>query len=605
MNLSKICKAVLDRPENNTVAADPTGVDSMHGPGSYNPAAHLSAFLKQAGAPLSSVTSLSLLLMDKGSSTVDVGILHEALSQLVHACPMLASFTCVGCWSKAVLSALSEACPLLSELAVSAPEREEDLPYLQGALRLLPSLLPGITRLTLLSDSCPADYKLPDMSRNAQLRSLSLPGYELDRACLWRKLPPRLQHLRCLSVDTGPSVATHGAGTTLELLTHMQSITVVYGDEEAGFEVEVAAGLLRAMPNLQALQCGGAHPRVKPVLVLFLDPDTSPARASADLALLRDASGVAGTREAVYQVTCCHVPTRLLRPITAALPRMGGVTACRFLQCTPGTLSLLARVFPDAQDLQLKCFVGFDDRELQALVAYGQLTRLELLNCHQATPKGLISLCTLMPGLRRIRCHNCAKLRAPALEKASQRLLEQTGVHVEMEDMGQTPVLAYNSIGRLVLKQQVEHVAQLVANLDLICVKFHQVDDKPPGASALLEEAVFAIRGGELMITAARVAGGPLAGQRAHEVMRAYFSAMEPSIKSGENKTLLDVNGQARDSAIKVGKRLEKDALLAKEKEDLARKAATQPPPAARHQAQNFQQNGQQFSQNKRFHSNH
>ncbi|MEW5307094.1 MAG: hypothetical protein WDW36_009512 [Sanguina aurantia] len=528
MNLSKICKAVLDRPENNTVAADPTGVDSMHGPvesvdppptvdwmgvlqkvpplllacinddssalrqlrlvskeasvfawralqsydltlksrkagnrrlstarllrdtqlqnltvrlyssGSYNPAAHLSAFLKQAGAPLSSVTSLSLLLMDKGSSTVDVGILHEALSQLVHACPMLASFTCVGCWSKAVLSALSEACPLLSELAVSAPEREEDLPYLQGALRLLPSLLPGITRLTLLSDSCPADYKLPDMSRNAQLRSLSLPGYELDRACLWRKLPPRLQHLRCLSVDTGPSVATHGAGTTLELLTHMQSITVVYGDEEAGFEVEVAAGLLRAMPNLQALQCGGAHPRVKPVLVLFLDPDTSPARASADLALLRDASGVAGTREAVYQVTCCHVPTRLLRPITAALPRMGGVTACRFLQCTPGTLSLLARVFPDAQDLQLKCFVGFDDRELQALVAYGQLTRLELLNCHQATPKGLISLCTLMPGLRRIRCHNCAKLRAPALEKASQRLLEQTGVHVEMEDMGQT-----------------------------------------------------------------------------------------------------------------------------------------------------------------------
>ncbi|MEW5311888.1 MAG: hypothetical protein WDW38_003567 [Sanguina aurantia] len=106
------------------------------------------------------------------------------------------------------------------------------------------------------------------------------------------------------------------------------------------------------------------------------------------------------------------------------------------------------------------------------------------------------------------------------------------------------------------------------------------------------------------MITAARVAGGPLAGQRAHEVMRAYFSAMEPSIKSGENKTLLDVNGQARDSAIKVGKRLEKDALLAKEKEDLAKKAATQPPRAAP-QAQNFQQYGQQFSQNKRLHSNH
>lgn len=407
--------------------------------GSYNPAAHLSAFVKQAEGTLSSVTSLSLLLMNNGSSTVGADLLDKALSQLVRACPMLASFTCVGCWSKAVLCALSEACPLLSELAVNAPEEGEDFPYLQGALLLLPSLLPGITSLTLLSDSYPADYKLPDMSGNAQLRSLSLPGYELDCACLWRQLPPRLQHLRCLSVDTCPSVATHGSGTTLELLTHMRSITVVYGDEEAGFEVEVAAELLRAMPNLQALQCGGGHPSsVKLVLVLFLDPDTSPIRASADLALLRDASGVAGTREAAYQITCCHVPTGLLRPIVAAMPRMGGVTACRFLQCTPGTLSLLACVFPDAQELKLKCFVGFDDRELQVLAAYGQLTRLELLNCHQATPKGLISLCKLMPGLRRIRCHNCAKLRAPALKKASQRLLEQTGVHVEMEDMGQT-----------------------------------------------------------------------------------------------------------------------------------------------------------------------
>lgn len=199
--------------------------------------------------------------------------------------------------------------------------------------------------------------------------------------------------------------------------------------------------------------------------------------------------------------------------------------------------------------------------------------------------------------------------KANARAEASNRQLLLVGGNAEdtrarQQLLNHPAILAYNSIGRPVLKQKVEQLAQLVACLDLVSVKFHQVDNKPPGASALLEEAVFAIRGGELMITAARVAGGPLAGQRSHEVLRAYYTAMEPSIKSGENKTLLDVNGQARDSAFKVGKRLEKDALLAKEKEDLAKKAAMQPPRAAP-QAQSFQQNGQQFNPNKRYHSNH
>lgn len=168
------------------------------------------------------------------------------------------------------------------------------------------------------------------------------------------------------------------------------------------------------------------------------------------------------------------------------------------------------------------------------------------------------------------------------------------------------------AIERPPLKRRVEHTAYATACLDLSCVKWAMVKEelRPPGVAVLLKEAEIIVRGGELLIAAARVGSDPLAGPRPHEVMQSYFSRKEPCIRSGGSDSLLVVDGPAREAALKVGKKLEKEAKEKSEKEAEKEKKAAEPVVRSGNNG-GFQQHnsGQNSGYNgqaqKRFHGSH
>lgn len=136
------------------------------------------------------------------------------------------------------------------------------------------------------------------------------------------------------------------------------------------------------------------------------------------------------------------------------------------------------------------------------------------------------------------------------------------------------------SVTREGFKEEVELVASLAALLDLSIVAINMIESPPPGTKFLTEEGALACRRADLRVRAVQV-GVTSGGKRARETSQFYGTAMEPYVRTNEgnryhNKSLLDVDADAKKDAVQYGKDLETASKAQAESEKLEKAKAGQ-----------------------------
>lgn len=370
--------------------------------------------MREAGASLSTLTSLFLNVEDTGVSVVTAAALDRAMVLLVSACPLLTSITFSGELTEAFLRVLGERCPLLSTLSFVCPVPENPA-YLQQLFRLQPSLLPHITCLTL--DNCCEVSSLPNMSTNISIRTLSLESFSLLNEAEWLSLPPNLQHLECGHIQTGPPMSTVGR----VLLGSLLVLELLY----PVLSLQAFVQLLRAVPSLKEMksQHRGRDCRIECNISISEDSNTG-----ANLAFLLGRMENPTIGHAIYVVDCSREDTRAsLCPVIATLPILGQASWCELTHATFAELGLLLKIVPNATHITLtKCEVT--DVELQALAVSVQLTTLKLIRCPKISPIGLFALCQRLPRLLKVVGFKCPLLEGTALETCVQLLRQQGSI---------------------------------------------------------------------------------------------------------------------------------------------------------------------------------
>ncbi|MEW5299657.1 MAG: hypothetical protein WDW36_002650 [Sanguina aurantia] len=396
----------------------------------FEPAPLLGAFVREAEPPLSTVTSLVLVMEDERSLLSNMlpldPQLGKALARLAGACTVLTSLQFQGSISPGLVLRMGQACPLLTSLAFVATHRNRlDL---QAAVKLVAGL-PGLTKLALHD----IQHELPDMSANHGLRSLSLEPFSFRSDAEWRQLPPNLTHLACSVIASGPPA--HSASGGRGLLGSLLGLEL--GGAYPRLQLGHLAKLLRAAPLLASLTSPGVceGPATGNATICC---HSALLTAGADLSLLlqrMDALPAIG--RARYLFVCDYdeiiwgrqngTPGSL-QPFIASLPGMPGVSWLDVSGIEPADLASLLDKFPDLLELTLRGMVDMDDLELQQATAAKGITGLKMLFCHSITPMGLLALCQRLPMLRQVTCvvdHtiNGCGLRQPDLDRCAQLLL--------------------------------------------------------------------------------------------------------------------------------------------------------------------------------------
>lgn len=360
---------------------------------SYSPAELLTNFVKETGSSLSTVTNLGLIYEQQIETT---HALDEAMVMLVKACPIMKNLRGMERMSQFFQQRLGEVCPLLCGVSMST--RDYALDCLQKFIDLQPSLLPQLSSLCLPG----MNNLLPDMSGCVGITDLQLGSYfGLDSQ--WLILPPKLQKLRCALMFTGPPHVA-ADGIALGSLLNLEF-------NEGAVNLHTLAQLLQAAPSLTSLQ-----KKCQPEVCIKCVLDASMA---ADLRLVLDHT-YKGVKDAVFFIVNDAEKRLDMQALLASMPRMDGVKKCK-LQVQDLNLSDLGpllKMFPDVQELSILYLFDMGDTELLLLTACKKLTWLELEVADEVTPTGLVSLCQTLPGLKTIRCTDCAQLKGYALQLA-------------------------------------------------------------------------------------------------------------------------------------------------------------------------------------------
>lgn len=297
---------------------------------------------------------MDLAVVDTGRSSVTAAILTKAVGLLVCACPSLKSISYEGDLSPALLRALGEGCPQLSEITLPGLAT---LPPLQEMLSLLPSLLPHVSTLAMPDIM----LELPDFSHLLTVTSLKL-GFDFafESDADWLRLPPKLQHLQCGDIEHGPPVLASDGSNLLSSLLSLQLL-------DKHISRDVLAQLLRASPSLQAISSWPGHATADLYIRCRMQPSTH-----ADLSFLL-ALGKPLVTNAIFHINCSAVSTlhNEAQPLIdnpsfiASLPRMTGIQRCSLSECERGQLAQFLPMFPDVRQLILSHPTGIDDFELQ------------------------------------------------------------------------------------------------------------------------------------------------------------------------------------------------------------------------------------------------
>lgn len=114
------------------------------------------------------------------------------------------------------------------------------------------------------------------------------------------------------------------------------------------------------------------------------------------------------------------------------------------------------------------------------------------------------------------------------------------------------------------MKKRMDFIARIIACIDLLCVKFSMVDDKPPGTVALLAESALLIREGSIQVQGAYLGASAAPGNRGWELAEVYGVEMEPFIRTPKGEKMGDMNlllsyPEARKNALQIVKDAEKE----------------------------------------------
>lgn len=391
---------------------------------SFSPAVLLEAFVREVGAALTTVTSLTLHVEDSAGNRTTGAVLMTALASLFSACPVLRSFGISGRLSPALMCTLAGACPLLSTLRVMFAGA--DLPYLQASLLLQPTLLPNITTLTFEEPS--PGFQLPDISSNHTVHALELRTCSFVTHAHWLSLPPNLRTLSCSGLEGGPPAAVNGRAS----LASLRSLQL---DLHVPVSLHVLAQVLRAAPSLQDITPMVGDSEGDTLAIHCHLKQSTAAKTIDDLALLQRTTQGSALRTAFICIDCTEREdvqgSSSLCGTIADLQCMPGTTRCGILGLTPGELAPLLGLFPDLTVLEIGMTDGFSDVELQDVAVCTSLTTLALSNCDSVTPMGLLLLCQRLPRLRKVTCHACAELGRQDLEGCVE-LLRKTGSKAEL-----------------------------------------------------------------------------------------------------------------------------------------------------------------------------
>lgn len=385
----------------------------------FTPAVQLASFVHEAGDALVTLTTLHLCIKEASSGRTSATLI-ESLVLLVGACPALKSLISRGFLWPAVLLKLGDVCPFISTLSIHIEDRS--LAGLHEALEQLPSFLPQLTSLAL--PFCVSENYFSHLQGHNGLLSLGLDSVTFDDESQWLRLPPRLQHLKCDEINTGPPSFHDGRQVMASLVTFsMQTPTL---------SLTALVQLLRSAPELKVIREENYyHPtdNGKFNITCHVTSQSTPT----DMLLLHQRM-LAG-----LEVEGCimHVhggkeePASLLQPLADPWPCMTYVKTCAFSSIGHAWLIQLVKVFPNVTRLGLNDLEAMDDAALQTVAACADLNQLDLESCNKIGPKGLVFLCKKLPLLRLVRCSDCPKLKSSVLKRCVKALLKH-GPEVEM-----------------------------------------------------------------------------------------------------------------------------------------------------------------------------
>lgn len=378
--------------------------------GLYSPVLPLKAFIKEAGTALSTVSSLSLQLLDASGSAVSAIVLGEALVLLVVACRSLRSLTFQGYMCPVLLKMLGQVSPLLSEFVMQIHPRE--LPHVKRTILMLRSLVPNLTSLGI--KSCTPLTQLPDMYSCNSILQLDLGNFEFSYSIHWCCMPPNLRHLKCGAVNVGPPIIGMADMIMKSSLQNLQSLDVF----NIRLPLNALIQLMLASPSLRTFRTWSNHSDDEIYVAISLHHST------ADDLCLMAATKLVFLQHASYVINCNrHDAHELeLAPHLAYLPCMAGVTRCEIQECHYEDLGPLLSVFPNVRALTLRFMSNLNDVDLQVVAGCQRLAQLELTYCSMVTAMGILALCQRLPGLGTIKSDRCAQLTQVALCRC-QRLL--------------------------------------------------------------------------------------------------------------------------------------------------------------------------------------
>lgn len=336
----------------------------------------------------------------------------------MHASPALQSLSCEG-HIIAVLENLGRACPQVSALCLDADDSQ--LPDIHYVMPLVPSMFLNLSCLTLqggynsVTNRQRPDKQLPDMSALVTIRYLCLSDCTFSFRNQWLCLPPRLDHLKCRSMESGPQVSVDGK----HILSKLRVLEVT-GEK---LRLHSLAELLRVAPLLRNL---------KYVSYLHIDCDLN-VGTNADLLLLHGRASINGIKWVHFCIDCSVRIDVSVMQVLAGLPDMPRFRICDIKNCRREYISTLVKAFPNVRELLLESSDDINSVDLQELVSFRMLSTLSLSKCKMISPAGLLGLALRKRPLQ-VHCYHCPLMKNPAL-KECLRILARNGAGVSVDVM--------------------------------------------------------------------------------------------------------------------------------------------------------------------------
>lgn len=372
----------------------------------------------EVGDALKTVTELSLGVKDTGNSTTTAAILNEALARVLKACPSVKRLCYCSPFSTSVLGAVGSTCPQLLELILLLSG--DDNAMVQSIMQIQPTLFKHLNCLILLE----LGEDLPDMSCSNSICRIFLPEFRFDTEHQWRHLPPNLQYLHALRVETGPP-AFSTTGSSRNLLASLLRL----GTSCPSMPLGALIRLLLAAPALTEIKVGcenaadGTTPDADQYnIVVDCMAHLSSAKALANgLNMVLQKASMDSLLNATYYFNCSDaLPSGSWQSVLPTLPLMTGFTSCIIDSCETAVIQKLLGLFPDIRNLVI-AHLDLDDIQLvSVLVGLRKLIKLRICSCPKFGLNGLIALCLRLPSLCHVQCEGCDMLDIADLEKCKK-----------------------------------------------------------------------------------------------------------------------------------------------------------------------------------------